>query len=374
MLTNGSLALDTLEAPGAQEAPLSAVPARAAARELPVTLEDVRDAMEIVRAQLPPTPLVSHPLLDARVGCEALVKLENTQSIGSFKIRGGLNLLAKMSAADRARGLVTATRGNHGQSIAQAARMHGVRCSIFVPRGNNPDKNAAMAAMGAHVIEVGHDFDAAMIAAEEYAARSGARLVHPARDLDLVAGVGTIGLEMLEQAGAPLDAVFVPVGGGSIAAGVAVAVKALSPATKVIGVSAENAPAMHHAWHTGEEHPFAAVDTLADGLAVRVPVAATLGIMRPLLDGMMLVSEREIQDGIRAYAETMHQMAEGAAAAALAGAMRARKELGAQRIGVVLTGGNIDAATLMRALAGERPAHQPQAMPYFPIGELSYGY
>lgn len=374
MLTNGSLALDTLEAPGAQEAPLSAVPARAAARELPVTLEDVRDAMEIVRAQLPPTPLVSHPLLDARVGCEVLVKLENTQSIGSFKIRGGLNLLAKMSAADRARGLVTATRGNHGQSIAQAARMHGVRCSIFVPRGNNPDKNAAMAAMGAHVIEVGHDFDAAMIAAEEYAAHSGARLVHPARDLDLVAGVGTIGLEMLEQAGAPLDAVFVPVGGGSIAAGVAVAVKALSPATKVIGVSAENAPAMHHAWHTGEEHPFAAVDTLADGLAVRVPVAATLGIMRPLLDGMMLVSEREIQDGIRAYAETMHQMAEGAAAAALAGAMRARKELGAQRIGVVLTGGNIDAATLMRALAGERPAHQPQAMPYFPIGELSYGY
>jgi len=374
MLTNGSLALDSLEAPGAQETPLSAVPARAEARELPVTLQDVRDAMEVVRAQLPPTPLVNHPLLDARVGCEVFVKLENTQSIGSFKIRGGLNLLARMSAADRARGLVTATRGNHGQSIAQAARMHGTRCSIFVPRGNNPDKNAAMAAMGAHVIEVGHDFDAAMIAAEEYAARSGARLVHPARDMDLVAGVGTIGLEMLEQAGEPLDAVFVPVGGGSIAAGVAVAVKALSPSTRVIGVSAENAPAMHHAWHTGEEHPFAAVDTLADGLAVRVPVAATLGIMRPLLDGMMLVSEREIQDGIRAYAETMHQMAEGAAAAALAGAIRARQELGARRIGVVLTGGNIDAATLMRALAGERPAHQPQAMPYFPIGELSYGY
>jgi len=374
MLSNGSLALDSLEAPGAQENPLSAVPARAEARELPVTLQDVRDAMEVVRAQLPPTPLVNHPLLDARVGCEVFVKLENTQSIGSFKIRGGLNLLARMSAADRARGLVTATRGNHGQSIAQAARMHGARCSIFVPRGNNPDKNAAMAAMGAHVIEVGHDFDAAMIAAEEYAARCGARLVHPARDMDLVAGVGTIGLEMLEQAGEPLDAVFVPVGGGSIAAGVAVAVKALSPSTRVIGVSAENAPAMHHAWHTGEAHPFAAVDTLADGLAVRVPVEATLGIMRPLLDGMMLVSEREIQDGIRAYAETMHQMAEGAAAAALAGAIRARKKLDARRVGVVLTGGNIDAATLMRALAGERPAHQPQAMPYFPIGELSYGY
>jgi threonine dehydratase len=374
MLTNGSLALDAVEAPQSKDAPLSAVPSRAEARELAVTLHDIEQAMMVVREHLAPTPLVSHPLLSQRAGCEVLVKLENTQSIGSFKIRGGLNLLANMAAADRAKGLVTATRGNHGQSIAYAARMHGARCTIFVPRGNNPDKNAAMAALGAHVVEVGHDFDAAMIAAQEYAARHGSRLVHPARDLDLVAGVGTIALEMLEQAGGKLDAVFVPVGGGSIASGMAVVMKALSPATKLIGVSAENAPAMHHAWHTGEHHPFAAIDTLADGLAVRVPVDVTLGIMRPLLDGMVLVSEREIQGAIRAYAETVHQMAEGAAAAALAAAIRHGAEYAGKRVGVVLTGGNIDAATLMGALAGERPRHQPLAMPYFPIGELSYGY
>ncbi len=382
MLNNGSLALGQAEVP-AEEAFRSAVPKRAQLRSngaqhqpapLAVTLADVQQALGVVRAHLAPTPLLNHPLLDQRAGCEVLVKLENTQSIGSFKIRGGLNLLARMPAEERARGLVTATRGNHGQSVAKAAGMYGASCTIFVPRGNNPDKNAAMAALGAQVVESGHDFDAAMVAAEEFATRSGARLVHPARDLDLIAGVGTIALEMLEQAGGRLDTVFVPVGGGSIAAGMSVALKALSPATRIVGVSAENAPAMHHAWHTGEHHAFAATDTLADGLAVRVPVDVTLGLLRPLLDGMVLVSEREIQDAIRTYAETVHQMAEGAAAAALAAAVRHGRALHGQRVGVVLTGGNIDARTLMGALADERPRHQPQAMPYFPIGELSYGY
>lgn len=374
MLTNGSLAFDRFADVATQEPLLSAVPGRAEARDPVVTLADIRQAMDVVREHLVATPLVTHPLLDRRAGCDLFVKLENTQQIGSFKIRGALNLLAKMPAADRARGLVTATRGNHGQSIALAARMHGACCTVFVPRANNPDHNAAMAALGARVIEVGHDFDAAMLAAEEHATQTGARLVHQGRDLELVAGAGTIALEMLAQAEDRLDAVFVPVGAGSLAAGMAVAIKALSPATRVIGVCAENAPAMHHAWHTGESLPFAATETLADGLAVRVPVDATLGIMRPLLDGMVLVAEREIQDGIRAYAETLHQMAEGAAAAALAAAIRHGESFAGQRVGVVLTGGNINAATLMGALAGERPRHEPQAMPYFPIGELSYGY
>jgi threonine dehydratase len=374
MLTSGSLALDTNEAPGMRETLLAAVPARPDARELSVTPGAIEQAMRVVRAYLAPTPLVSHPLLNQLVGCEVLVKLENAQSIGSFKIRGGLTLLAKMSAEDRARGLVTATRGNHGQSIAHAARMHGACCTVFVPRGNSAAKNAAIAALGAHVIEAGHDFDAAMIAAEKHATRTGARLVHQGRDRDMIAGAGTVALEMFEQAGGHLDAVFVPVGAGGIAAGMAVALKALSPATRVFGVSAENAPAMHHAWHTGEYRPFAAIDTLADGLAVRVPVDVTLDIMRALLDGMVLVSEREIQGAIRAYAETIHQMAEGAAAAALAAAIRYGAEFAGQRIGIVMTGGNIDTSTLMAALAGDRPQYQPQAMPYFPIGELSYGY
>jgi threonine dehydratase len=374
MLTTASLARDFEKATAMPQEQTVPVASPASAAEPAVTLDDIEQAMLVVREHLAPTPLVSHPLLNQRVGCDVLVKLENTQSIGSFKIRGGLNLLAKMSDADRARGIVTATRGNHGQSIAQAARIYGARCTIFVPRGNNPDKNAAMAALGAHVVEAGHDFDAAMIAAEAYASRTGSRLVHPARDLDLIAGVGTVALELLEQAGGRLDAVFVPVGGGSLASGMAVVLKALSPATRIIGVSAENAPAMHHAWHTGEHHAFAATDTLADGLAVRVPVDVTLAFLRPLLDGMVLVSEREIQGAIRAYAETVHQMAEGAAAAALAAVIRHGESFLAQRVGVVLTGGNISAAALMAALAGERPRHQPRAMPYFPIGELSYGY
>ena len=374
MLTAGAVARDQFAAIEKLQTSLYAEHAPASAGTLSVGLGDIEAAMRIVRKHLAPTPLVSNPLLNDRVGCEVFVKLENTQSVGSFKIRGGLNLLANMPAEDRARGLVTATRGNHGHSLAYAARMHGTRCTVFVPHGNCAEKNAAIAALGAQVAEAGHDFDAAMIAAEEHAARTGSRLVHQARDRDLVAGVGTVALEMLEQADGRLDTVFVPVGGGSLASGIAVAIKALSPATRVVGVSAENAPAMHHAWHTGEYHPFAAIDTLADGLAVRVPIVATLKIMRALLAGMVLVSEREIQDAIRAYAETVHHMAEGAAAAALAAAIRHRDELRGQRIAVVLTGGNIDAATLMGALAGERPQHQPQAMPYFPIGELSYGY
>ena len=365
MLTQGNTALDA--------APHAA--AAAPRDEAPVAaLEDIRAAMEVVRAQLAPTPLLHHPMLDAQVGCRVGVKLENAQDVGSFKIRGALNLLARMPAEERARGLVTATRGNHGHAVAYAARMHGVCCTVFVPRGNSPEKNEAMTALGARVIETGHDFDAAMMAAEEHAARTGARLVHTARDPDMIAGAGTIAFEMLEQAEDPFDAVFIPVGAGGVAAGMATVIKAMSPGTRVIGVCAENAPAMHHAWHTGEYHPFAAVDTLADGLAVRVPVRATLGVLRHELDDMLLVSERAIQEAICCYAATVHQMAEGAAAAALAGAIAYCSEHPCQRIGVVLTGGNIDGATLMRALADERPRYQPKAMPYFPIGELSYGY
>jgi len=343
-------------------------------RRFPFTLDDVLRAREVVRAHLQPTPTVSHPLLDRMLGCRTFVKLENTHSIGSVKIRGGLNLLANMTDGERERGLVTATRGNHGQSLAQAAGMYGARCTIFVPRGNNPNKNASMEALGATVIEEGHDFDAAMAAAEAFARETGGRLVHPAREPDLMAGVATVALEMIEQAGEPLDAVFVPVGGGCFAAGMSVVLRALSPSTRVIGVQSENAPAMHHAWHTGENRPFAATQSIADGLAVRVPVDVTLSVLRPLLHSMVLVSEEEIQAAICTYATTIHQMAEGAGAAPLAAALKLAEEYRGKRVGLVLTGGNIEPRTLIAALAGERPPHRPQAMPMFPIDELSYGY
>jgi threonine dehydratase len=339
----------------------------------PVSLDEVRRAHRVVMDHLLPTPTVSHPLLGGKLGCEAFVKLENTHNIGSFKIRGGLNLLAAMSDDEKSRGLVTATRGNHGQSLAKAAAMHAVKCTIFVPGGNNSHKNAAMAALGADVIEAGHDFDAAMMAAERFARTERARLVHPAREPALIAGVGTIALEMLAEAG-HLDALFLPVGGGSIAAGMAIVFSALSPHTKIYGVQSENAPAMHHAWHSGEQRPFAVTDTIADGLAVRVPVDTTLKVLRSLLESMLLVSEEAIQEAIRCYASTIHHMAEGAAAAPLAAAMSMREQLAGKRVGLVLTGGNIDTGTLVHALSGAPAKHVPQAMPMFPIRELSYGY
>ncbi|MBT8136716.1 MAG: threonine dehydratase [Gammaproteobacteria bacterium] len=338
-----------------------------------LTLQDVYSAQEVIGRQLPATPLVGHPLLSQALGCEARVKLENTHAIGSFKIRGGLNLLATMPDAERERGLVTATRGNHGQSVAYAARQHGARCTIFVPEGNNEDKNAAMAALGADVVVAGHDFDAAWAASERFARDTGARSVHPAREQALVAGVGTLALEMIEQAQQPFDVVFVPVGGGSIAAACAVVFKALSPTTRVIGVQAENAPAQYHAWHSGEHHPFAVTETVADGLAVRVPVESTMDVMRELLDDMLLVSEDEIYAAIRCYAATVHQMAEGAGAVPLAGAMQLRTELAGHHVGLVLTGGNIESHTLIEALNGGLPVYRPQAMPMYPIAELDYG-
>ncbi len=341
--------------------------------ELPVSLADVMAAREVVARNLAPTPLVSHPVLSELLGCDVQVKLENSQSIGSFKIRGGLTLLENMSAADRAAGLVTATRGNHGQSLAQAARIYGAKCTIFVPEGNNPDKNAAMAALGAELLVSGHDFDAAWEAAERFARQTGARCVHPAREPELIAGVGTVALEMLEQAGGHLDAVFVPVGGGSIAAGTAVVVKALSPDTQVIGVQAENAPAFHHAWHTGDYRPFVATETLADGLAVRVPVDFTLGIMRQLLDDMLLVSEAEISAAIRTYASTIHQMAEGAGAAPLAGALQVAERFAGKRVGLILTGGNISADMLAQVIAGHAPSYARPAMPMYFMENLEYG-
>lgn len=339
----------------------------------PITLEDVRAARATIAAHLSPTPLVSHPRLSERVGATVHVKLENAQSIGAFKIRGALNLLAAMSEEERARGIVTATKGNHGIALARACSMHGVACTVLVPQGNNPDKNAAMEAWGAEVIVGGHDFDAAWDAAVRHARSSGATCIHPAKSRPLVAGQGTVALELLEQAPSPLAAVFVPVGGGSIAASTAVVVKALSPETEVICVQAENAPAFHHAWHTHEYRPIVTADTVADGLAARIPVRYTLEVLERLADDFLLVSEEEICAAIRCCHETIHQLAEGAGAAPLAGLMQVRERYAGREVAFVLTGGNIDVASFVDAVRGAGAGRTPQAMPHFPLASLDYG-
>jgi threonine dehydratase len=339
-----------------------------------VHFDDIVAARRLVAKSLTPTPFVTHPLLSRQLGAEAHVKLENAVQLGSFKLRGGLNLLASLTPEERARGLVTATRGNHGQSLACAAQRHGVSCAVFVPTGNNPDKNAAIAALGANVTVAGHDFDAAWQAALQHAEATGAIAVHPSREPKLMAGYATVALEILDQAAQPLDTVFVPVGGGSLAAGVGLVFKALSPHTRVIGVQSAAAPALTRAWQTGEMKEIPVGETLADGLATRVPSPDTVAILREVLDDMIAVSEAEIVGAIRCYAETLHQLAEGAGAAALAGALNLRRRIAGQRIGIVLSGGNITSGALLNILHGEMLAESQRGSQLTEtLADMEYG-
>ena len=338
-----------------------------------VHFDDIVAARILLAKRLTPTPLVSHPLLTRRLGCQASVKLENAQALGSFKVRGGLNLLATLAPSDRERGLVTATRGNHGQSLAHAAQLFKARCTVFVPEGNNPDKNAAMSALGADVHVSGHDFDSAWAAAETFARTNGALPVHPSREPALIAGYGTVATEMLEQARQPFDAVFVPVGGGSLAAGMGLVFKALSPHTRLVGVQASSAPALCRAFHSGELREYPIADTIADGLASRVPSPDTVAILRETLDEMIEVSEAELHAAIRCYADTLHQLAEGAGAAALAGALRFRRRIAGQRVGIVLSGGNISSGVLLSVLHGDPvPASQASHLT-LALSSMDYG-
>jgi len=338
----------------------------------PVTAQDVEQAYSIIRPLLPPTPLISHPLLSAQLGTDTFVKLENVQKIGAFKIRGAINLLANMDDESRKKGIVTATRGNYGAALAEACSMHGVKCTVFVPEGNSPDKNAAVVALGGEIVVKGHDFDAAWDASVRHARRVEANSIHPAKRPELVAGQGTVALEMLQQCDGKLDVLFVPVGGGSLAAGVTTIVKSVSPNTPIVAVQAENAPAFHNAWHSKKFAPMVVNETIADGLATRVPVRYTLDMMQDI-DDFVLVSEADICGAIRCYAQALHQMAEGAGAAPLAAALNMKDELAGQRVGLILSGGNIDRASLQKALQLGAHLHTPHALPNFPMASLDYG-
>ena len=339
-----------------------------------VHFDDIVAAARLLLPDLTPTPFVTHPLLSQRLGAEVHVKLENTVPLGSFKLRGGLNFIASLSAQERARGLVTATRGNHGLSLAYAAQRHRTECWVFVPAGNSPDKNAAIAALGARVNIAGHDYDAAWQAAKEYAAQKGAIAVHPTIQPQLVAGYGTVALEMLKQASQPLDTVFIPVGGGSLAAGMGLVFKALSPHTQVIGVQSAAAPAIARAWRTGEMLQVPVGETIADGLAARVPSPKSVQVLREVVDDVIEVSEAEIANAIRLFAETLHQLAEGAGAAALAGAMQLHRRLARQRVGIVLSGGNITSSQLLRILHGEVLSGGAKTAPLpGPLANMDYG-
>jgi len=294
-----------------------------------------------VRAHLQPTAQIAWPLLARRVGAEIWVKHENHNPTGAFKIRGGLNYLSGLRAREpKAAGVVAATRGNHGQSIAYAAAAHGYEAVIVIPHGNSVEKNRAMRAYGATLVEHGHDFQAAFEHAHALAAERRLHFV-PSYDERLIEGVASYGLELF-RAVPDLDVVYVPIGLGSGIAGVIGARDALGLSTPVVGVVAANAPAYALSFARGEPVATNSADTFADGVACRVPVEAAVDLICRRAERVVQVEEAEIEAAMRWYYADTHNLAEGAGAAALAAAYKERDRIAGQRVAVVLSGGNID--------------------------------
>jgi threonine dehydratase len=311
-------------------------------------LIDVYAARERIARAIRPTPLMRHALLAEETGLDIRVKHENHNPTGAFKVRGGANLIASLTAAER-RGVITATTGNHGQSIALACGREHVPCTIVVPLGNNPEKNAAMRALGAELIEFGKDFDEAREKVEQLQHERGLRYIHSANEPLLIAGVATYALEIFE-AQPDTDVILVPIGGGSGACGCCIVRTGFGSRARVIGVQAARADAFARSWHTGRRVVGESADTFAEGMATRVTFDLTFGILEQQLDSIVVLSEDELRGGIRLALRTTHNLAEGAGAASLAAAMKLRGELAGKKVVCVMSGGNIDQATLMRTL------------------------
>ncbi|MFO0680826.1 MAG: threonine dehydratase [Sandaracinus sp.] len=317
---------------------------------MPVTFQDILRAWPIVHRWVPRTPLYRYSLLSGRWGFDCFVKHENHLPIGAFKVRGGVNLFASLSDAQRSRGVITATRGNHGLSLAWAARSFGSRAIIYVPKGNNPEKNAIMQTLGAEVVEHGRDFDDARAEAEARAKNEGLRYVHPANEPLLIAGVGTYAMEVAEDL-PDVDAIFVPIGGGSLISGTVVALRTMRPDVKIYGVQAERADALARSLEHGKLETIERADTFADGLATRYAFEIPFEILsRHKLDAIVRVSESEMQDAVKLALEGTHNAAEGAAAAAYAAAYKMQRELRGKKVVIVHSGHNIDRNTLRWAL------------------------
>ncbi len=314
------------------------------------TLHDIYAARSRVARRLRPTPLVRHPLLVSELGCEIHVKHENHNPTGAFKIRGGLNLVSTLGDDERARGVVTASTGNHGQSIAMACSLERVPCTIYVPIGNNPEKNAAMRGYGASLVEHGKDFDEARERCERDATEHGFRYVHPANEPLLIAGVATYALEVFEEL-PRVDAVFVAIGGGSGASGLCTVRTAIGSPARIIGVQAQRADAFARSWRTGVRVIGERADTFAEGIATRVTFDYTFGILTRELDDIVTLSEEELADGVRLAVRATHNLAEGAGAAPLMAAWKLRHELEGKTIACIMSGGNIDSSLLKKILS-----------------------
>lgn len=314
----------------------------------PPTYQDVLDARSRVYEHLRPSPLRNYPLLDTWVGCRTWVKHENHNPTGAFKIRGGLNLVAQLSADERRRGIISASTGNHGQSLALASRIHGVPCRIVVPAGNNPDKIAAMRGFGAVVEEHGRDFDEAREHVEALVEREGLRYVHSANERLLIAGVGTYAAELFDEQ-PDVDFIFVPIGGGSGACGCSIVRTGRRSPAKVIGVQAARADAFARSWRGPDRVVTESADTFAEGIATRASYDLPFSILKSELDDVVVLEEDDLAEGVRAALSLTHNLAEGAGGASLAAARKFGPPQGAS-VACVMTGGNVDMRTLQSIL------------------------
>ncbi len=320
----------------------------------PVSFDEVLAARERIRPYLERTPLRRYSPLDEAVGSGVAVwvKHENHNPTNSFKVRNAISTMTLLSPEERACGVVAATRGNHGLGVAYAGALLGVRVTICVPRGNNPEKNAGMRGLGAELIEEGRDYDESVTVAQRLVAERGMTLIHSTNDRRVIAGAATLTLEAMEQQ-PDLEALVISIGGGSQAVGALTVIRAVKPSVRIFGVQAERASAIHDSWHAGRPVAKESADTFADGLATRGVYDMTFPALRTGLQDFVVASEREIANALRLLLKTTHNLAEGAGAAGLAGLLKLRERLAGRRVGIVLSGANIDAATLRRVVNEE---------------------
>ena len=308
-------------------------------------LADVLAARQRIASYLRPTPLYRYPALDAVTGAHGWVKHENHQPVGAFKVRGGVNLVSQLTADDRRRGVIAASTGNHGQSVAYAANLFGVRAMICMPEQANPVKVESMRALGAEVVFHGRDFDEAREYCEKQATDHGYRYIHSGNEPSLIAGVATCTLEIL-QTRPDIEMIVVPVGGGSGAAGACVVARAVRPSIEVIGVQSEAAPAAYRSWRAGSLLEDT-TSTFAEGLATRTAFELPQRILGELLDDFVLVSEEALKAATRLMIEKTRNLVEPAGAAALAAVLDAPGRFADREVALICSGGNISPAQLV---------------------------
>jgi threonine dehydratase len=308
-------------------------------------LADVLAARQRIAPYLRPTPLYRYPALDARTGTRAWIKHENHQPVGAFKVRGGVNLVSQLDADERRRGVIAASTGNHGQSVAYASDLFGVRAVICVPEQANPVKVESMRALGAEVVFRGRDFDEAREYCEKRAADDGYRYIHSGNEPSLIAGVATCTLEIIE-AQPDIDVIVVPVGGGSGAAGACVVAKAVRTSIEVVGVQSEAAPAAYRSWQA-RSLVEDTTSTFAEGLATRTAFELPQHILRELLDDFVLVSEEALRTATRLMISTTRNLVEPAGAAALAAVLDGPGRFAGRKVALICSGGNVSPAQLM---------------------------